>query len=863
MQAENWQRIEELFHAAVALNPADRADYLSQQCSGDDQLLQDVECLLVASENVPTFIAKPDLTLGFRVLSQNKTPVRLGQSIAHFRIIEELGKGGMGEVYLAEDQELERKVALKFFDTSLAGNDWAEEQLIGEARAVARLEHTNICAVHDFKKVDDYRFIVMQYLKGETLDELLKRNSLDLSLIIKLAEQMASALFAAHEHGIIHRDIKPRNLMVTPEGELKVLDFGIAKLVKQPSQAEQTKQTSDHTSALGQVAGTAAYMSPEQSKGQPLDFRTDIFSFGIVLYEMLTGKNPFLRPTREETIEAIKSFDPPPPARKGKPVAREIKQIVATCLAKDPDQRFKTTGDLVKALRAERAQFQLQEPAALQARAQRRRKRARVFALVGLPLLILLLAGANYSWLKYTRTHSLAVLKIANNSGDKRLDYLSEGLTRNLLAKFSYFQRIKTKAPTAADSGSGKQPNVLNLGRELHVEAVLYGELVKEDGAPMLRLRLLDTAEGKPKWEQTYNPDTQGLFGLQNDVARQVASSMGLWLTGSERELLEKRQTVSQEALEAYMRGRHYLDVKRTRESLATALKYFDQAIGIDPAFARAYAARADCYILMTNVAFGPIPTKEAMDKARFDAKQAVDTDSSFAEAHNSVGRVRMWVDWNWQEAEAKFLQAIAIDPEYPQAHYDYSRLLSLLGRHDEAIKQSQIAVELDPYARSSRTNYARSFYYARRLNEAEDYFRQLLNDYPEFPNVLHTTGLVLASRGKYEEAIDMLERAHKAEPLMVTAALGYVYGRAGRVENALKMLQLLDEFGKKEPVPVYEKGLIYLGMGRKDEALQMLEAAYQTHYPNLINLGIEPMFDDLRDDPRFISLVKRIGLPQ
>jgi tetratricopeptide (TPR) repeat protein len=435
-------------------------------------------------------------------------------------------------------------------------------------------------------------------------------------------------------------------------------------------------------------------------------------------------------------------------------------------------------------------------------------------------------------------------------------------LTRNLLAKFSYFQRIKTKEPTQSVSRLSDQPDVLSLGRELNVESILYGELVKENDVQLLRLRLLSTIQGKLEWEHTYNLAGQDLFTIQNDIAAQVASKLGLWLTPSERQLIERRQTTSQEALDAYMRGRYYLDLKRGREDLVSALKYFDQAIAIDPAFARAFAARADCYIFMANVAYGPIDSQDAFNKARFDAKQALDIDPSFAEGHNSMGRVRMWGDWDWQNAEAEFLNAIKINPEYPQAHYDYSRLLAVLGRFEESIQQSQIATALDPHSTTSRVNYGRALYYARRFDEAEDCFRQLVNDNQNTASFLHATGFVLASRGKYQDAVTTFESAHKLDPLRSTAGLGYAYGKAGRTEDAMKMLHDLNERAKKEPVPVYEKALIYLGMGDRDNALQTLEEAYKIRYLNLINLGIDPMFDELRSDPRFISLVKRIGLP-
>jgi serine/threonine protein kinase/Tfp pilus assembly protein PilF len=863
MEAEQWSRIEELFHATLALDVAERSNYLLQQCSDDALLLHKVESLVAAHDKIPAFIQEPDLTLGFRVLSQSRAAERLDQTIAHYRIIKELGKGGMGEVYLAEDQDLQREVALKFFDSNLAGNEWARDQLIHEARAVAKLEHSNICAVYGFEEVGDHSFIVMQYVKGETLEELLKRKPLELIQALRMAEQIAGALSAAHERGIIHRDIKPRNLIVTPEGQIKILDFGLAKLVPKPT-PEQPESALDHdTSTLGVAVGTAAYMSPEQANGEPLDSRTDIFSFGIVLYEMLTGKNPFLRQTRDETIDAIRECEPPLPTRQGKPLRGELRKILATCLEKNLDRRFRNTDELLIALRTERVRDEGPGPATLLTLRQRRRKQIRLFAVIAVPLLLLLLFGANYARVKLTGRHSLAVLKLMNKSGDKDLDYLIEGVTGNLVTKFSYFGRIETKAPTEFNSGAGEQPGVIQLGKKLNVEAVLYGELSKTNEAQLLHLRLINIERGAVEWEQIYDLANSDLFTLQNDVTRQVTSHLGLWLIGNERRLIEKRQTKSQEALEAYMTGRYHLNMRKTSKDLQLAIRSFDKALELDPAYARASAARADAFVYMANVAYGPIRTEDAINKARFDAQNAVDTDDTVAEAYNSLGKVKMWCEWKWPEAETEFQRAIQINPIYPQAHYDYSRLLALLGRHDQAIQESKIAVQYDPYALSSRANYGRSLYYARQLNEAEDYFRQLVNEYPNRYQPLHSLGLVLASEGKYPEAVLMLERAHEIEQLPTTAALGYAYGKAGRVAEALKMIDELDQFAKERPVSVYEKALVYLGMGRKDETIRLLQESVGSHYPNVINLGIDPMFDELRTDPQFVVLLKRIGLPE
>ena len=859
MRTEDWPRIEELFHAALPLGGAERDAYLARECEGDEALRREVESLVSSLESESSFIERPALSLGLRVLSGGPAKALAGRSLGHYKVVRMLDGGGMGgEVYLAEDCRLERRVALKFIAGHYAGDDWARAQMMKEARAVARLEHPHICPVYGVEEIDGLNFIVMQYVEGETLASLMRREPVGPVRAAALAEQIAGALAFAHARGVIHRDIKPQNIMVTPDGQAKVLDFGLAKFVRPKPGEGREGEDPGQTLQLGGVVGTPAYMSPEQARGEELDFRSDIFSFGVVLYEMLGGRNPFLRDTVEETISAIDADDPPPLSATPAGAHAALADVALQCLAKERGRRPADTDLLVRKLQDPRVRGSGSVAGGRgRPRGARVRRHPVRSAAGALALLLLLSPFAGYAYLKLTRVHTLAVLPITNASDDPGAYYLSEGFTRTLFDKFSYLPRLRTRLPSVVPPDRSRRDDLARIGRELHAEAVLSGQVFKEGQALLLHLALLRAEDAALIWEDTFNLDAMDTFAVQDEIAREVSSRLGLWLVGGERE----RQTDSEEALKLYMRGRYYWGLKRDRENIQKAIGLFERAVELDPSFARAYTGLADCYALATNVAYGPMPTGEAMEKARYNARQALERDDSLAEAHTSMGVVRLRFDWDWLAAEREFKRAIELDPEYAPAHFAYTALLAARGRFDEALRESEAARELDPYSPLADTNYGRAFYYARRYGEAEAYFRKKLEERPDYPQFLHMMGYVLLQQGRYGEAIATLERLHSARPLHAAAALGHAYGRAGRDEDALRMIRELDEFSRSEFVPPFEKALVYVGMGRKDEAFALLEESYELRLPNLANLTSEPIYDGIRSDPRFTDLARRVNL--
>lgn len=845
MQTE-WQRVEDLFHATLAIAPEERAAYLSNECGDNEPLRLEVESLISAFEVKNSFIEQPALSLGLGVLCESLSGLLVGRSLGHYQIIRLLGEGGMGEVYLAEDRVLERHVALKFIGGTLMDNEWSRAQLLQEARAVAKLENSNICAVYGMEELEGHHFIVMQYVEGETLSSVLRRGELEITRALEWADQLASVLTAAHARGIIHRDIKPQNIMVTPEGQLKVLDFGLAKFTRQIK--DGGIETTGPNTQAGIIAGTAAYMSPEQERGEELDGRTDIFSFGIVLCEMLSWSNPSKYETDEATHDAIKAAA----GNEGngdKKLRGSLEQIVIKCLRKDRELRYESADQLRVEIERLRESLAPSPPIFW------RRLRWPHYAIAAIVFVIILLTGA-VSYRKITRTYTLAILPIVNVAEEENASLLSDGLTRNLADKFSYLPRLKVRVPSIKPKQDEKV-DALAVGRNLQVEAVLTGELIKEGDAFKLRLRLLDTTGGLQTWENTFPVNEADLLILQDEIAKDVTSQLGMWLIGDEKRLLARRQTDSREALDYYTRGRH-LWAKRDKKNMQEAISLFEQATDLDPTFAKAFAGLADCYALTTGTLYGPETTKAAMDKAIFNANKAVELDPSLAEAHTSMGIVTFLHSWDWQDAEQSFKKAIEIKPEYAPARFWYSTLLAAQKRFDESIDQGELAKSFDPYSRLADMNYGRALYYMRRYDDAAAHFERLLKQSPDYAQFLHIYGWIQIQQKRYDEAISTLE---PLERLHAAAALGYAYGRAGKKDKALAILRELDELEKTFVVPPSEKALIYIGLGDRDMAFRLLEVCFEERNINLAFLTTDPIYDPLRSDPRFSDLANRLKL--
>jgi serine/threonine protein kinase/Tfp pilus assembly protein PilF len=850
MEATNrWERLEELFHETLRLEPGERDQYLSGQCAGDPELQREVESLVAEAELEETFIQESAMGLALKVMSDGRSGTLAGQVIGHYKILKLLGSGGMGEVYLAEDSTLERLVALKFLSGGF-DDEWAKAQLVREARAVAQLDHPNICGIYGIEQIGEHNFIVMQYVEGDDVSCLLKQGALERDQALNFAEQIARGLSAAHGRGIIHRDVKPKNALVGPDGQIKILDFGLAKYVQSNTRTSPASPL-DQTQA-GRVIGTVAYMSPEQTRGESLTAATDVFSLGIFLYEMFAGVNPFLRDTKDETINALANYDPPDL----KNVPNGFGRIVQKCLAKEAMARYSDAGEVLKDVQSSLAKHR---NGSLPQRIWHS-KYLRYYAAAACLIFVIPLVAARLVYVRASKVHSLVVLPIANKSADPGVDDVSEGLTRTLAEKFSYLPRLKVRFPTIPSSNREKIDPV-EVGRTLRADQVLSGEILKVDGARKLHLVLTDADNGQKLWEETIDLETTNMLTLQDYITRQVTANMGMWLIGREKDLIGKRQTDDEEAMKLYMRGRQYWARRRDGQNVLQAISFFEQAKDRDPGFAKAYSGLAEAYSIMSTITYGSMTTKQAMDRAHWAARQALQIEES-AEAHTSMAVLRLRYDWEWDKAEDEFKRAIALDPEYPNAHYWYANLLAILRRPDEAVKESLIARDLDPYSPLAEMNYGRALYYSRRFDEAEVYFQTLLDRSPDVPQFLNIMGLVQLQKKNVNGAIATLEKLHSQNQVMAAAALGYAYGKAGRIADANRIIGELDEIAKKQPVPPQEKAIIYMGMGEADKAFQQLETSYTEHFSALAYLTTDPLYEDLQNDPRYADLARRMRLP-
>src|ERR1044072_8878911 len=627
------QHVRGLFDAALELGAEERAAYLRRECAGGDRRRREVESLIGAFEGHGEFLEEPALSLGMRVLTSETTDDLTGRTIGVFKIKRLLGRGGMGGVYLAEDPPRGREVALKFLSSKLAHSQWAKRQFAKEAQAVAMLDHPNICAVHGFDEADGYRFIVMQYVDGKSLDLLIPSGGHTPEDALSLAIKIASALAAAHAHGIIHRDIKPSNVLVTAEGKLKVLDFGLAKLVQQRGGGAVGGPPPNSSLGLGFIPGTVAYMSPEQLRGQKLDYLTDIFSFGVVLSELTGGSNPFARASEAETISAILNSQPEAP-RPGGQLARELNRVARKCLAKEKGRRYQSFVELLTDLEV------LQKRAGTRARWL---PDVRVAAAAVMLLLLVTVAAFAYSYM--ARPRVVAVLPIANETGDAKFDDLGQGMAENIINKLTGLSRLLVKPYPAVSGSGGRQRHPRDWGRALGADAVMVGRFTNRDGTPSLQAVMIDTASGAQLWSGFYRMELPEVYHVEDDISRQLISKLELWSRADEvvranvararnpkpyEQLGDRSQgqyanraTASNpQAYDEFVLGQYFWRL-RSKENIKKAIEHFQEAINKDPLYAQAYAGLAECFVLMNPVHYGEMDTKEAMMKAEWAAKQA------------------------------------------------------------------------------------------------------------------------------------------------------------------------------------------------------------------------------------------------
>jgi serine/threonine-protein kinase len=807
----------------------------------------------------------------------------IAESIAHYRIIKKLGAGGMGEVYLALDTKLDRKVAIKILRPDSLAEENLKKRLVREAQAAAKLDHPNICAIYDVNEADSLTFIVMQYIEGETLAEKMERKPLRLSAFLALAEQAAEGLAEAHRYSIVHRDIKPHNLMITPRGQVKILDFGLAKQMLSDDQVDRDAPTATLLSTPGRIVGTMPYMSPEQVQGEPLDACSDIFSLGVTFYEILAGKHPFKDKSAAITMSRILLSDPIPTEQFKAQVSPELQTVLSKMLCKEKAERYQSAQDLLRDLRQLPAKLSADDtqsnatganeldaikPKENLADGVLSKVQRNKWVVPASALALILLVVVVTRWLSTERLDSLAVLPFTYAASDPQLmanpdrEYVSDGLTEGIINNLSQLSNLKVIARSSVFRYKGKDLDVQAIGRELNVRAVLTGQIIQDGDELTIRVALMDVQGNRSIWGATYQRKTADFQTVQKEVAKSVSEKMRLKLTGADETQLAKTYTDSGEAYEAYLKGRYHWN-KRTDEGFKKATSFFQEAILKDPNYALAYTGLADCYTLRSD--YGFLDPREGYALAKGAVTLALKYDESLAEAHTSLASIKAVTDWDWQGAENEYRRAIELNPKYATARHWYAAQLLVQGRLDEALQEIKKAQQLDPLSLGINKDFAVILLYAGDYDKALEQCRKTLEIEPHFGVMSTYIAQIYGLKQKYSEAVAELEKAHDAAPedAEITYALGQAYALAGKKDQALKISNELNQTAKQNISLPKEAAYLYALLGEKERAVAILQTAAENHYISVAEVKMDPRFAELRKDARILELLQKIGLSQ
>jgi eukaryotic-like serine/threonine-protein kinase len=807
----------------------------------------------------------------------------IGRVLLNYRITEKLGEGGQGTVYRAVDTTLDRPVVVKVLPPELTDKTSNLTRFEREARLASSLDHPNICTIFGLYRVEGVHFIAMQHVEGLNVRQLVDGRPLELKSALSIAIQVADALAAAHARGIIHRDVKAGNVMVTDTGVTKVLDFGLAKLLERGNAGSTDPQITE----VGVPYGTATYAAPEQAQGLTVDHRADIFSTGVLLYEMLAGTWPFQGKSVVDVRYAVVHEDPAPisefRSEDESHVLPRIQAILDRALAKEPRDRYQKIEELRDDLRAVLREIDVDgsistshmssgiprvPPRHVQSGFERwsgmlLSKKGAVVAVAAVLLFAAVLLGYNYvrrAGDASAEIDSLAVLPFTNASNDPNAEYLSEGITESLINSLSQLPNLKVKSRNTVFNYKARSADTKKIGKDLGVRALLSGRVAQHGDELAISVELIDTRDDSQIWGEQYSRKLTDIIALPEEIARDVSEKLRLRLSGTDEKQLTKNYATNSEAYRLYLQGRYYWN-KRTAEGLQKGIEYFNQVIQKDENYAPAYTGLADCYALL-NV-YNVVPATEAYPKAQTAALKALQLDDTLSEAHASLAFVSYRYNWKWAEAEQQFKRALELNPSYATAHQWYSAFLAATGRHNEAVAEARRAQELEPFSLPINADLVRHLYYARQYDEALKEARKLLEMDENASRAHVELGQILEQQGKPDEAVAEFQKAVNLSDNSVSAltSLGHAYALAGKKAEAQKIIKRLEELSKQHYVSPYHTAVIYAGLGEREQALTWLEKARDERFNWMPFIQVDPPFDSLRSEPRFTELLRSIGL--
>ena len=818
-----------------------------------------------------------------------------GTKLGRYEIHSQLGVGGMGEVYLAQDTKLDRKVALKILPVEVAGDRDRMRRFVQEAKAASALNHPNIITIYEIEEIDSIHFISTEFIDGQTLRERIRKAPLKLHDVLDIFAQIASALSAAHAAGIVHRDIKTDNIMLRPDGVVKVLDFGLAKLIERPPDSIDTEAptyTAVKTEA-GIVMGTLMYMSPEQARGKSVDARTDIFSLGVVLYEAVTGRLPFDGSTSSEVLASILSEkEPQPLARYARDVPAELERIVEKALRKQPLERYQTSQDLLLDLKhlKEHVEFERKlerslpskSKSALEVGEQTRDPREtnsrlrpslgvtgatttinfRPLAIIVISLIIVASAAAIYLYSVRAgdrAINSVAVLPFVNTSNDPNMDYVSDGISEALINSLTELQQLRVIARSTVFRYKGKEVDPQTMGRELNVGALLMGRVRQIEDTLNIQVDLVDARTGAQLWGREYERKSSDVLSIKQSIAREATDRLRLRLTGDEQQRLTKRDTTNAEAYQFYLRGRHYWN-KRSIEGMKRATEEFQQAIDRDPSYALGYVGLADCYLQLEQ--YAGVPSNEIVPKAIAAVDRALALDESLSEAHATSATIKQKM-WRWAEAEQELKRAISLNPNYPTAHHWYAYYFYIKRQFDDAMKEIKKAYELDPLSPVISENVANVYLLKNDVNSAIEQCQRTIELDPGFADAHYILGFAYLTQRRVEEATTEFEKSVDLSGRAGTylCNLGYCYAVTGRQAEAISILKELEQKYAQGKSSGLFLAAVYAGLGDKNKAFVWLEKDFQQRSGQLPTISWRLHFEGLRSDPRYAELLRRMGL--